>query len=122
MLREGGTSEKSNMVRLSKMMMLLFILLISTDGHAADNPSVAGTWSWVGGQVLVVLPDHTQKVWWDGNQVNQGTWTMLNSSTRLYQFKYDNGGWVDTVTLSADGNTLEGSNQQGTPLKGTRRN
>lgn len=122
MLREGGTREKFNMVRLTNMMMLLLILLISTNGSAADTPSVTGTWDWVGGQILVVHPGYTQKVWWHGNQVNQGTWQIMNPATRLYQFKYDNGGWVDTVTLSADGNTLEGSNQQGTPLKGTRRN
>lgn len=122
MLKEGGTREKGNMVRLSKLIILLIILLASTDGSAADTPSVAGTWDWVGGQVLVVLPDQTQKVWWDGNQVNQGTWQILNPATRQYQFKYDNGGWVDTVTLSADGNTLTGTNQQGTSLRGTRRN
>jgi len=123
MLRQNDSKAKTHTAGCRRWFLLLALtfLFITTSGAAADTPSVVGTWNWVGGQILVVNDNNTQVVWWDNYRVNEGTWEVLNQATRQYRFHYTNGGWVDTVTLSADGNTLEGTNQQGTYLKGTRR-
>ena len=83
------------------------------------RPQLAGTWNWVGGQTLVLHPEGTFEVYLNGGKINEGHWESLGGDR--YRFFHRNGGYVDTVTLSADGNSLDGTNNQNRPLHGSRR-
>jgi len=67
---------------------------------------IAGEWKWFNGGTAVILADGTI----------QGTghsWKCLDSSQRTFLISWSNGKWLDTLTLSQDGNRLDGKNQNG---------
>jgi hypothetical protein len=93
---------------------------------AYDPKSVAGTWTWSyaergktlekHGSVTFVKTGHdngTMK--WSGG--SHGIWTQSGQSVRLEWQDKDS---IDTMTLSADGHNLSGSNKQGWVVEGTR--
>jgi hypothetical protein len=86
---------------------------------ASAHPQLEGTWNWVGGQTLVIHRDGTLDVYLNGGKINEGHWTNLGGNQ--YRFVHRNGGWVDTVTLSPDGNALDGTNNRNSALHGSRR-
>ena len=85
---------------------------------ASPASRIAGHWNWVGGHTLVIHANGTLEAFQGLAKVNDGRWESLDGDR--YRFIHRNGGWVDTVTLSADGNVLDGVNQQGNALRGTR--
>jgi hypothetical protein len=85
-----------------------------------DPKVIAGRWNWVEGQQLEIFADGTSKTWLNGSQINSGTWVCTDKNERRYTFRLNEGGWVDHVALSSDYNTLNGQNQQGNVLTGTR--
>ena len=88
-------------------------------GQSRTGPAaLAGTWNWVSGQVLVVHSDGTFEVYKDGGRINDGHWVNLQGWQ--YRLNHRNGGYIDTVTLSADGNALDGTNNLGYQLHGSR--
>lgn len=99
--------------------------LQGTRGTSSRKPpqvtagTIAGTWNWVAGQTLVVHPGGTFDVYQDNSKINDGRWELLDGSR--YRFTHRNGGWVDTVVLASDGRTLDGTNNLGARLQGTRR-
>lgn len=120
MLKQKNVKSKIKLLVVSNMVILLVtaFVLIATDVHASDP--VVGTWNWIGGQTLIVSPNQTQSI--SGKWgANDGIW-VRSGGTRTYIFSYSRGKLVDTVTLSTDGNTLAGTNNQGAPVSGTRRN
>lgn len=80
--------------------------------------AIAGTWNWVSGQILVIHPDGAFEVFEEGGKVNQGHWENLEG--RRYRLHHRYGGYIDTVTLSDDGNALDGTNNFGSQLHGSR--
>jgi len=46
-----------------------------------------------------------------GNLVDSGSWRVLDVSKRKFEMRWGSGNWVDTLTLSPDNNSLEGTNQ-----------
>ena len=97
----------------------------TTDDHAvppADGTGIAGTWNWVSGQTLVTHADGSFDVLdVRSNKINEGRWTLLDAAQRLYRFTHRHGSWIDTVTLSADGMALDGTNNVGSGMHGTKR-
>jgi hypothetical protein len=83
--------------------------------------SVLGEWEWVDGQTLVVHADHRIEVFDRAmRRINEGRWEPLEGSRR-FRFTHQQGGYIDTVTLSASGNELDGSNNHGYPIHGRRK-
>lgn len=93
-------------------------------GSAGSNPppppvaSLPGRYNWVAGQVLVIAPNGTCQVFQNGQQINSCSWVSLGDDR--YRLTHREGGWVDTITLSADGQVISGVNNRGNPLRGTR--
>jgi hypothetical protein len=52
---------------------------------------------------------------------NGGSWTCSGDGTVTVIIRWQVGGWIDTLTLDASGNRLEGENQRHTPVWGERR-
>jgi hypothetical protein len=80
----------------------------------APRADVLGTWSWFNGKTVTISPDHTLKA--DGDS---GTWKAVSADGRTVQLSWASS-WVDTLTLSADGKRLEGHNNEGNEVSGTR--
>jgi hypothetical protein len=72
---------------------------------------IAGSWKW-GDIIIAIKSDGTAHHAIAGS----GTWTC---NDRQYVFSWSNG-ITDHVTLSADGNSLSGSNNLGWTFSGTR--
>jgi hypothetical protein len=89
-------------------------------GGAFDARAIAGEWSWVDGQRLVISADGRLEVWKGASRINTATWTCTDPAQLRYVFRHASGGWVDTVTLSADGNGLQGTNNLGNTVRGER--
>ena len=78
------------------------------------SADATGAWSWFNGAVVSIEPNGTMRT---EDQRNQGTWTSRGDT---YTLHWQVGGWVDTLRLSADGQRLDGRNQHGTHVWGTR--
>lgn len=93
---------------------------IGSAGSAPPPPvaSLPGRYNWVAGQVLVIAPNGTCQVFQNGQQINSCSWVSLGDDR--YRLTHRDGGWVDTITLSADGQVISGVNNRGNPLRGTR--
>ena len=51
---------------------------------------------------------------------NNGTWECTDPTKRVFTLHWAVGGWVDTVTLSPDGNKADAINNIGMQFKGSR--
>ena len=78
--------------------------------------AAAGTWDWFNQVQVTLLPDYSAR----GTNNEVGTWRLADPANRVYVIQWK-AGWVDTLTLSPDGNTLDGSNREGTHVWGRRR-
>jgi hypothetical protein len=81
--------------------------------------TAVGVWRWFNGGTTIVQSSGTligQNA--AGQIVNRGSWTQIAPQT--YRLTWQDGGWVDTLRLSQDGTKLEGKNQIGNPVSGTR--
>lgn len=91
---------------------------LAAEASPGNVPRIAGRWNWVDGHMLVLYADGTLEAFKGLAKVNDGRWESLGDDR--YRFTHRNGGWVDTMTLSADGNVLDGVNNHGSQLRGTR--
>ena len=84
-----------------------------------QTPSIVGEWNMIGG-VRFYKPDGAS---YYANGKIAGKWRLVDSDARKYQLYWFEGGrvrFVDTGTLSEDGNTFRGTNNEGNPVSGTR--
>jgi hypothetical protein len=83
----------------------------------APTLTIAGAWSWFNNTVSTFNADGT------GRATNNFTcrWRVLDAAARRIEINWNNGQWVDTLTLSADGRSLAGTNQRNMRVTGTRR-
>jgi len=95
-------------------------------GAKVTNPTLPGAsaglqgrWDWVAGQTLVISVNGTFEVFKGLAKINEGRWVSLGGTQ--FRLTHRNGGWVDTVNLSADGKTISGTNNLGHSVTGTRR-
>jgi uncharacterized protein (TIGR03067 family) len=73
---------------------------------------LVGHWSWFDGGTVTVLPGGTLV----HDKGNRGTWNIKDRAQRTYTLRWLQGGFVDTIQLSEDGQSLSGSNQNGTAV------
>lgn len=78
-----------------------------------DNCGFVGNWSWFNGGSVQIRPDGTFVA-----AGTSGTWRPLGGNR--IQMQWTDGGWIDTLSLSPDGNQLSGSNQHGGPVSASR--
>ncbi len=89
--------------------LLIAVVLLWSTRTLAQDPVLEGEWSWgAGGGVTRILADGTGR----DARGNTMQWTVGDASARVYVLRWSHG-YTDTVTLSADGGSLSGSNQQG---------
>jgi hypothetical protein len=105
----------------------LAVLLLSTFpgisavfGQAVSQGSgdpVLGIWRWNGGALVTVGPKSLSS-----SEAKTGEWKILRTEggERVYQFRWDQGGWIDTLTLTNDSNKLTGRNNVGDRITGER--
>jgi len=78
---------------------------------------LTGEWSWFTGQKVFVKADGTFE---GATQIRSGKIEVVDKAKGIYRFSWDNGAWVDTVTLDSSGSKLEGKNQQGDHINAER--
>jgi hypothetical protein len=99
---------------------VFFVSCISA--MAAPNESsdpVVGRWKWIDPQIVDCKADHTFSV----KPTNRtGTWKLLpeKSVERKYSFVWDDGLFVDRLTMSRDEKELRGQNQDGKKIRATK--
>ena len=76
---------------------------------------IIGTWSWFTGETVEIRPDGTFS-----SEKNRGNWELSDQYSRQYTLRWEVGEWIDSLTLSNDGDSLSGQNQYGTTVTGTR--
>ena len=89
---------------------------------SADAPSVVGSWTWAFAKTgepqehgsVTFNADGTMS--WSGG--SHGKWTQSGSTVTL---KWEDKSYTDTMTLSKDGKTMEGTNDDKWKVKGTRK-
>jgi tetratricopeptide (TPR) repeat protein len=78
-----------------------------------------GEWDWFFGTSVIVNADG--KLQAIALIPNQGTWECTDPSQRTFTSRWVVGGWVETVTLSTDGNTVDVVNNIGIRFQGWRK-
>lgn len=107
----------------------LGVILGGSTARAAGNvlapprrdPSaeVVGTWKWFNGAIVTVGPGGSLS----SSQGFSGSWRCTDRERRLFDFNWTqgpSGPWYDKLTLSADGQTLSGQNQDGTGISASK--
>ncbi|HBZ56511.1 MAG TPA: hypothetical protein DEO88_13990 [Syntrophobacteraceae bacterium] len=98
-------------------------------GSTATDPckKIVGTWTWFSGYTVYFRENGTIDAMktsfsFPGGRLEEksGTWTCVEPARFKYVITWGNGVWVDTMELSADGQTLKGHNQFGFPVSGKR--
>ena len=87
--------------------------------QSAEVDPIVGPWRWDGGThaTYTYSPDGTVRV---GS--NEGKWKLRSetSSKRTYEVTWPGGGVVDTISITDDPNTFEGTNSNGMKISATR--
>ncbi len=81
----------------------------------AGSTGLTGSWTWPNGAMVIVSDDGTFNVF--GSTMG-GKWKTVDASRRTYTLTWPDP--VDSVTLSADGSRVFGSNQYGIAISGVR--
>jgi hypothetical protein len=87
---------------------------------AAAPDALLGAWTWSApGWTVRFLPDGKADSF-SANDRNTGTWRLVGASPRVYEIRWVKGATIDTLTLSADGQRLDGTNQHKARVSATR--
>lgn len=85
--------------------------------YAVPCDAIVGKWAWFTGGNLYINPDGTISAKEYGVL---GKWECANPSRGVFTISWTYGGYVDTVTLSADGRSLSGTNQHNYKVTASR--
>ena len=86
---------------------------------AKDKNPIIGRWRWIGKQIVTCHEDGSMTV----TPTNRkGRWRSLQSETveRKYELMWDEGLYVDQLTMSKDSKSLKGKNQNGEKIEATK--
>lgn len=86
---------------------------LSTDLYSR----IVGEWTWFNGGVVTISSDGTMRHDLSGDS---GTWHRTDAIQGTFTLTWTKGGWVDTLTLSSDGQSLEGTNNVGMSVSGRK--
>lgn len=82
---------------------------------------VLGEWLWFNGGLTTLFADGTVTGEHHILPGNNGTWECTDPAKRRFIIKWNQGGWINELTLSGDGKRLDGTNQEGSPVSGRRK-
>ncbi len=85
--------------------------------HHADNTqlhSLSGCWNWSNNSHIIITPSGTAH-----NGIFSATWHIIDTDKRRYRITWPS--FVDTLALSAEGDTLSGHNNFNIPINATRK-
>jgi hypothetical protein len=102
------------MTRSVVLALLLFAPFL-LQGSQPKCHDVIGNWKWFVGPQLSINADHSFS-----NGENSGNWELTNAAERKYTLRWDVGGFIDQVILSADGKKLTGTNNDKNKVSGER--
>lgn len=87
------------------VVVALGLLLVLLRHRAAADPcqAIVGEWMWFTGGQVTIKADGTMVY---QGEVNDGTWECTDPSRPLYTLRWRVGGYVNTLTLSSDGQRL----------------
>ena len=106
-------------IGLACLFGLVFSSCVSAPASGPFSPnSVMGTWTFAGSDHTLVFSQDFTMVHKDGEmgQVDYGTWKILSVDDRTVQLTWANSENVDTLTLSANGRALNGTDDVGTVI------
>jgi hypothetical protein len=84
---------------------------------AANDPeAIVGTWVWFNTPTVYIDTNGDLRL---PGTAAVGHWTSVDVASRAYQLAWDNG-YLDSLSLVADGNSLDGYNQYGVHVTATR--
>lgn len=83
--------------------------------------SVVGEWQWFNGGRVTFYEDGSVTGRHPLVSDNHGRWECHEPDKRRFILRWEQGGWVNRLTLSRDGDRLAGYNQEGEPVSGRRR-
>jgi hypothetical protein len=89
------------------------ILLDNCDAQGDLGVGFVGNWAWFNGGAVQIRPNGTFVA-----AGTSGTWRSVGGN--VIELRWNDGGWIDTLSLSPDGNQLSGSNQHGGPVSASR--
>jgi hypothetical protein len=92
----------------------------STSGGTSGALSPVGTWSETVSGAFVTDVSYASDGSVTYSNGGSGTWTMSGSMLVVHGFAAGGGTFTDTLTMSADGNTLTGQNSGGLPIVESR--
>lgn len=95
----------------------LFALNRASLGNTGKPDPIVGSWQWTKPTQHVhgILPDGSLLC---GGKI-EGSWKLVDSDKRLYVLRWRDR-WTDSLTLSADGNMLAGTNNEGVVVEAKR--
>ncbi len=107
-------------VLFSLIALLAINPALSSESPKEKEPDpILGRWRWIGKQIVTCHEDHKMTV----TPTNRtGTWRSVPSKTneRKYELTWDEGLYVDQLTMSKDLKSLKGKNQKGEKIEGTK--
>jgi len=77
--------------------------------------TLSGCWNWSNNSHITINPNGTAH-----NGIFGATWRIINADNKRYRITWPS--FVDTLSLSAEGDTLSGHNNFNIPINATRRN
>jgi hypothetical protein len=85
-------------------------------GAANDPGAIAGTWVWFNTPTVYIDTNGDLRL---PGTAPVGNWTSVDVASRAYQLAWANG-YVDSLSLAEDGDSLDGHNQYGVRVTATR--
>ena len=86
---------------------------------SAREGVLTGKWRWIAAGTEIAPAEFFPDGRVVGGRVT-ATWALVDPAKREYRITWSNG-YVDLVTLSADGRTLSGQNTEGSSVEGRRK-
>ncbi|MFM7075198.1 MAG: serine/threonine-protein kinase [Planctomycetaceae bacterium] len=91
----------------------------SAASSGAGDGLLSGKWRWIAAGTEIAPAEFFPDGRVVGGRVT-ATWALVDPAKREYRITWSNG-YVDLVTLSADGRTLSGQNTEGSSVEGRRK-
>ena len=95
----------------------------SSDKNAAHSTyrvsledGVIGKWKWFNGINVYIRNNGTVS----NSENGTGVWYVSDRNRNQVTIRWNEGGWIDELSLSPDGNNLDGRNQNGVHVFGIR--
>lgn len=82
---------------------------------------ILGEWLWFNGGLTTFFADGTVTGKHHVLPGNNGSWECADPTKRRFIIKWNQGGWINKLTLSGDGKRLDGTNQEGSAVSGRRK-